>query len=80
MKFKNGRVLVAISDMIALDFPWQKSIICLTGKHVSGTDSTIMTACILGSNFVCITCGKIPYTNKPLRTLKNIFKIDHEYD
>jgi hypothetical protein len=41
MKFKSGRVLVAIFGMIlALDFSWQKSITGLTGKHVSGTHSS----------------------------------------
>jgi hypothetical protein len=61
----------------------KKSNIALTGKHVSG----IVSSCgsnhalfIFGSNFSYTTWGKTPFTNKPLRTLKNIYKIDHEHD
>ena len=82
--FKSRSVLVAIFDMIvALDFPWQKSNNDLTGKGVFGIHSSCGNDhcfVIFGSNFSYTTWGKIPFTNKPLRTLKNIYKIDHEYD
>lgn len=58
MKFKSGSVILAIFDMIlALDFPWQKSNISLTGKCVSCINSTCgndRSCMFFGSNFTCI--------------------------